>query len=186
MMGETLLPKKREMRMPHKLAVQSVVWTDREKNELAAVRDGHTRRLQEKILIHNRTAADSGKHMIKPITNLASILECSKCGCNIQRMWLQNFMTRTCGKPKRGGTVLSERPQAKIAGRIATRAKWFKKLAEKGHDIKKTKLGKSIDEEIVHCRRCLKSMPWSKVSVLAASTCCQQCVLQLAASTCCQ
>ena len=84
----------------------------------------------------------------------------------MQQMWVQhsenvvahlynNNMREAKDRWKRYGTRL----EANVAGRMAIRSTWFSKLVEKGHDIKKTKLEKSIDEEPVHCRRCLRSMP---------------------------
>ena len=40
------------------------------------------------------------------------------------------------------------------------------------HHVGKITAEKSIDtEQEVHCKKCLRTMPWSKVSVLAATNC---------------
>ena len=172
---EEATKRKRIKRLPHKLAAIGVKWTDEEKAKLAVISDGNAKRMQEKILLHNRTAPNLNKHVIKPLCRkdgLADIIECIRCGCNIRRMWLSIFMRRSCGSPKHAGKVLAERPEAKRAARIATRAKWLIKLEAADHHVGKITAEKSIDtEQEVHFKKCLRTMPWSKVSVLAATNC---------------
>jgi hypothetical protein len=168
--------KKRKWMIPHKILREKADWNEAEANLLAGM-TGRMRHIQEKIVLHNRRAEAESLHLVrvlnKNLKELPETLECTTCGCNAIRGRIQIFLKRKCGKPKGGGGKVRGREKARVQGRIETRKTWHQKLKAAGHIVDERKPSKKVNDadETLHCKRCLRTISWKRVSSMAAQPC---------------
>jgi len=151
---------KRMKSAPIKVIASATTWSDNEKRELAGLTGG-AKHLVEKKLLHNRTAASKGKHVIGPVldssSNMLPTISCLKCGREAKRSHLSVWL----GLPCEGRTASGRLRESAVQQRQQV---MLDKLAAAGHKA-------TVLNGTVVCSLCQKEKPVRRYDELLKPPC---------------
>jgi len=123
--------------------------------------EGRAKHLVEKKILHNRTAAQEGKHVLGPVldsfNNMVDNLICEKCHRTTKRQCLSPWLAQPCEVRSAGGRI---RDSTKLARQQAA----IDKLAAAGHKVE-------IKDDVATCQVCGNTKPMRRYTEMLKAPC---------------
>ena len=170
--AEIAPPSAKRASSSHKASTQAIQWSEQELQELNDTRDWRHRVRIEKRILHNRTASQLSKHILRPF-DIDDDISCSVCRKTMTLANLSRFMKETCGgatdsaNPVTAGTA---RASVQLAKRMESVQTHNNKAASSGHHV--FIIPNSLDDDL-RCNACGAPHPggWRPFGRLAKEMC---------------